>query len=249
MRQFVADLHVHSVLSPCAEVEMTPRNIVWHAAKHGIDIVAITDHNACDNVVAALEAAKDTNVTILLGMEVETKEEVHIIVLFEKMRQLKAWEKFVQHYMSERLNDEQRFGAQFVVDAEDELIRVKPEMLLASLGCGIAEVCAKVKELGGICIASHVDRPVYSLLTQLGFIPPDIELSAVEVSRLTNPEEARKRFPGIGSLPIVTSSDAHRMEDFISGPKTIFHIEEPTLSEIQQALRGQQERFIRGGII
>ncbi|AJQ29379.1 PHP domain protein [Pelosinus fermentans JBW45] len=90
MRQFVADLHVHSVLSPCAAVEMTPRSIVWHAAKHGIDIVAITDHNACDNVVAVFEAAKGTNVVILPGMEVETEEEVHMIVLFEKMRQFKV---------------------------------------------------------------------------------------------------------------------------------------------------------------
>ena len=244
MRQFVADLHVHSVLSPCAEVEMTPRNIVWHAAQHGIDIVAITDHNACDNVTAAFTAAKDTNVIILPGMEVETEEEVHIIVLFEKMRQLKEWEQFVKQHMSGRLNDEKRFGAQFVVDEEDELIRIKPEMLLTSLRCGIAEVCNKVNELGGICIASHVDRPANSLLAQLGFIPPDVELAAVEVSRLMSPSEAKQRFPGIGNLPIVTSSDAHRMDDFLSGPKTIFYMDAPTLPEIQQALKGQNLRRV-----
>jgi len=244
MRQFVADLHVHSVLSPCAEVEMTPRNIVWHAAKHGIDIVAITDHNACDNVTAALAAAKGTNVIILPGMEVETKEEVHLIVLFEKMHQLKVWEHFVNAHMSGRLNDENRFGAQFVVDEEDELIRIKPEMLLTSLSCGIAEVCNKVKKLGGICIASHVDRPANSLLAQLGFIPPDVELAAVEVSRLMSPSEAKQRFPGIGNLPIVTSSDAHRMDDFLSGPKTIFYMDAPTLPEIQQALKGQNLRRV-----
>lgn len=244
MRQFVADLHVHSLLSPCAEVEMTPRNIVWHAVKHGIDIVAITDHNACDNVTAALIAAKDTNVIILPGMEVETKEEVHIIVLFEKMRQLKVWEQFVNEHMSGRLNDEKRFGSQFVVDAEDELIRIKPEMLLTSLNSGIAEVCRAVNHLGGICIASHVDRPANSLLAQLGFIPTDVELAAVEVSRLTSPSEARKRFPAIGNLPIVTSSDAHTIDDFLSGPKTIFYIDAPTLPEIQQALKGQNLRKV-----
>ena len=244
MRQFVADLHVHSVLSPCAEVEMTPRNIVWHAAQHGIDIIAITDHNACDNVIAALAAAKGTNVIILPGMEVETKEEVHLVVLFEKMRQLKAWEQFVTEHMSGRLNDEKRFGAQFIVDAEDELIRVKPEMLLASLCCGIAEVSNKVKELGGICIASHIDRPANSLLAQLGFSPPDVELAAIEVSRLTSPQEAKNRFPAIGNLPIVTSSDAHRMDEFLSGPKTIFYMEEATLSEIQQALQGKNSRRV-----
>jgi hypothetical protein len=223
---------------------MTPRNIVWHAVQNGIDIVAITDHNACDNVTAAFEAAKGTNVIILPGMEVETKEEVHVVVLFEKMRQLKAWEKFVQDHMSGRLNDEKRFGAQFVVDAEDELIRVKPEMLLTSLSAGLAEVCAKVNDLGGLCIASHVDRPVYSVLAQLGFIPPDVKLAAVEVSRLTNPKEATRLFPAIGNLPIITSSDAHTIDDFISGPKTMFYIDEPTLPEIQQALNGQNLRKV-----
>jgi hypothetical protein len=242
MKKFVADLHVHSVLSPCAEVEMTPRNIILHAAEHGIDILAITDHNACDNVTAAMDAAKETNVTVIPGMEVETKEEVHLIVLFEKMRQLKAWEIFVQAHMSGRLNDEKRFGAQFVVDAEDELIRVKPEMLLASLTCGVGEVSAQVAALGGICIASHVDRPTYSILAQLGFIPPDVNLTAVEISRLTNPKEAMVRLPAIGKLPMVTASDAHTIDDFLSGPKTIFYMEEPTLPEIVQALNGQNLR-------
>lgn len=177
-------------------------------------------------------------------MEVETKEEVHLIVLFEKMRQLKVWEQFVSKHMTKRLNDEKRFGAQFIVDAEDELISVKPEMLLTSLTSGITEVCKTVNELGGICIASHVDRPAYSLISQLGFIPPDLELMAVEVSRLMSPEEAIKCFPAIGKLSIVTSSDAHTMDDFLSGPKTIFYIEEPTLPEIIQALKGENLRKV-----
>lgn len=244
MRQFVADLHVHSLLSPCAEVEMTPRNIVHHAVRHGIDIVAITDHNACDNVMAAYGAAKGTNVIILPGMEVETKEEVHIIILFGEIGQLNRWEQFVSEHRSGRLNDEKRFGAQFVVDAEDEFIRRKPELLLTALGCGMAEVSRKVKELGGICIASHVDRPANSLFAQLGFIPPDVELAAVEVSRRMSPEEAKIRFPEIGQLPILTSSDAHRMDDFVNGPKTIFYIAQPTLAEIQQAFQGQNSRKI-----
>jgi len=243
MRQFVTDLHVHSLLSPCAEVEMTPRNIVWHAANHGIDIVAITDHNACDNVAAAFVAAKDTKVIVLPGMEVETKEEVHIIVLFERIKQLIEWEQVVMAHMSGRLNDEKRFGAQFVVDEKDEFIRIKPEMLLNALSMGITEVCSKVNALGGICIASHVDRPANSIIAQLGFIPENLTLAAVEVSSFTNPKTAAKRFPEIGRLPIVTSSDAHRMEDFIKGPKTVFYMEEPTLSEIQQALKKQNLRI------
>lgn len=244
MRRFVADLHVHTLLSPCAAVEMTPRNIVWHAVQHNVDIIAITDHNACDNVAAALEAAKGTDVTVLLGMEVESKEEVHLIVLFEKMRQLKAWENFTQRHMSGRLNNAERFGAQFIVDAEDNFIAEKPELLLASLTVGIAEISEQVKNLGGICIASHIDRPTYSIISQLGFIPPDVELAAVEISRNMSVEHAVQRIPAIGSLPIITASDAHVMDDFVEGPKTSFYLEQPTLGEIRQALLAQNLRKV-----
>lgn len=244
MRRFVADLHVHTLLSPCAAVEMTPRNIVWHAARHGIDIVAITDHNAGDNVPAALAAAKGTDVTVLPGMEVETKEEVHLVVLFEKPRQLFAWEKVVAAHRSGRMNDTDKFGAQFVVDAEDNLVAVKEEMLLASLTLSLDEACAQVNALGGLAIASHVDRPAYSVLSQLGFIPPGLALTAVEVSRRVSPAEAAKRFPAIGGLPVVTASDAHTIEDFLSGPKMAFNLEEPTLAEIRQALYNENSRGV-----
>jgi PHP family Zn ribbon phosphoesterase len=241
---FVADLHVHSVLSPCAAVEMTPRNIIWHAEKHGIDIVAITDHNACDNVRAAMEAAKGTKVTVLPGMEVETKEEIHIVVLFEKMRQLIEWEHIVQAHMSGRFNNEDKFGAQFVVDAEDNLVSVKKEMLLTSLTLSLKEVTEQVEALGGLCIASHIDRPVYSILSQLGFIPPGIKLAAVEISPRLSREEALRRIPALSEWPIIRSSDAHTIDDFVSGPKTVFCLEEPTLSEIRQAIHGQNSREV-----
>ncbi|HWR43316.1 PHP domain-containing protein [Sporomusa sp.] len=244
MRRFVADLHVHTLLSPCAAVEMTPRNIVWHAVEHKIDIIAITDHNACDNIPAALEAAKGTDLTILLGMEVESKEEVHLIILFDKMSQMKEWEQFTKNHMSGRLNDVARFGAQFIVDADDNLIAEKPELLLASLTAGVAEISEQVKRLGGICIASHIDRPIYSIISQLGFIPPDVELAAVEVSRHMSVEHAPMRIPAIGCLPVITASDAHVMEDFVNGPKTAFYLEQPTLGEIRQALLSQNLRKV-----
>ncbi|MDR3565324.1 MAG: PHP domain-containing protein [Negativicutes bacterium] len=244
MRRFVADLHVHSLLSPCAAVEMTPRNIVWHAAQHGIDIVAITDHNACDNVQAAMVAAKGSNVTILPAMEVETKEEIHLIILFEKMRQLREWEGIVKSHMSGRLNNADKFGGQFVVDAEDNLIAVKEEMLLTSLTLGLSEIAARAAAAGGLCIASHIDRPVYSVLSQLGFIPPGIDLAALEISPRTNRQDIVRKMPALAAWPIVTSSDAHTIEDFIGGPKTVFNMEEPTLAEIRQALRSENQRGV-----
>lgn len=244
MRRFVADLHVHTLLSPCAAIEMTPRNIINHAVDCNIDIIAITDHNACDNVAAAVEAAAGTKVVVVPGMEVETKEEVHLITLFETVDQLKSFNDYIASCLSGRVNDQKRFGAQIIVDACDEFIGFREDMLLASLTSGIEEVTAEVAVRNGICIASHVDRPVYSILSQLGFVPPDLMLAAVEVSRLTSTKSATEKFPSIGCLPVITSSDAHYISDFVTGPKTVFYMEKPTLFEIRQALNNQNGRKI-----
>ena len=173
MRWFRADLHVHTLLSPCAAVEMTPRNIVRHAQAAGVDIVAITDHNAGDNVAATMRAAAGTPITVLPGMEVQTREEVHLLALFEKMRDFMKWCAFIERHRSTLRNDEKKLGAQFVVDEEDELIRTEESMLLASTDLSVDEVTAGVAAIGGMTIAAHVDRPSFSILSQLGFIPPD----------------------------------------------------------------------------
>lgn len=238
IRRFNADLHIHSLLSPCAAVEMTPRNIVYHARERGLDIIAVTDHNACDNVAAALVAARDTGITVIPGMEVETKEEAHFVVLFEKMRQLKAWEQFVVQYRPCLQNDDDKFGAQFVVDAEDNLISVKEELLLCSLAIDATQLVQKVHELGGIAIASHIDRPAYSIVSQLGFIPPDLALDGVEVSRRSPPLDTARRLKVPDYMAVLAASDAHTISDFMTGPATSFYLESPSLSEIRQALSG-----------
>ena len=244
IRAFTADLHVHSLLSPCASVEMTPRNIVRHAAEAGVDILAITDHNAADNVSAAMQAAAGSGITILPGMEVETKEEIHVLALFDKLPALQTWQHYVDQRRSGLKNDPDRFGAQFIVDAEDNLLAEKPEMLLAPLNGSITEISRRIHALGGLCIASHVDRPAYSILSQLGFIPDDVELDAVELSRRTTAKEAAVRFPAIAGRPVIRSSDAHTIGDFLTGPKTILHIKEPTLAEILLALNAREKRRV-----
>jgi len=130
------------------------------------------------------------------------------------------------------------------VDEADELVRIEEKMLLASTDLSVEEVAGQVAGMGGITIAAHVDRPSFSVLSQLGFIPPDSGLDAVEVSRNMQMDQVRGDFPAIGSMPVISSSDAHMIDDFISGPKTMFFMEAPTLSEIRQALAGKEGRRV-----
>lgn len=244
LRPYVADLHVHTLLSPCAEVEMTPRNIVQTALENGVDIVAITDHNAGDNIIAAQRAAEGTGLLVIPGMEVETREEVHFIALFESLEVYAKWLDFVALHITELVNDEDAFGGQFVVDHEDNLVEVKEVMLLASLHCSLAEATAEVDRLGGVSIASHVDRPSYSVISQLGFIPANVKLAAIEVSRRCRDKEAQDRIRDATWMSMITASDAHTIDDFINGPKTVFYLQQASLAELKLAFAKEGGRRI-----
>lgn len=249
MNKWLADLHVHTLLSPCAEIEMTPHHIVMKAAEKGINLLAITDHNASANIAAALEAGQRYGVKVLPGMEVQCKEEAHIIVLFDTFEQIECWQQIVDKNMLPLHNDPNRFGSQFIVDADDNFVAEEQRMLLASLKLEADEIIDYCNNLGGICVAAHIDRPSYSLLGQLGFLTKDMALAAVEISPIGLDELAKKCLkPLIGGLPYLTSSDAHRMEEFISGPKTIFYLETPTVAEIKLALRCEQGRSCLPGV-
>ena len=146
-------------------------------------------------------------------------------------------------------NDPNRFGSQFIVDADDNFVAEEQRMLLASLKLEADEIIDYCNNLGGICVAAHIDRPSYSLLGQLGFLTKDMALAAVEISPIGLDELAKKCLkPLIDGLPYLTSSDAHRMEEFISGPKTIFYLETPTVAEIKLALRCEQGRSCLPGV-
>ncbi|MGL5206613.1 MAG: PHP domain-containing protein [Acidaminococcaceae bacterium] len=248
MKKWLADLHVHTLLSPCAEVEMTPHHIVMKAAENGVNLLAVTDHNASANVAAALEAGQRYGVKVLPGMEVQCKEEAHIIVLFDEMEQIKGWQEIVDQKMLTMCNDSLRFGSQFIVDADDNFVAEEHRMLLSSLRLDADEIIETCNQLGGICIAAHIDRPSYSLLGQLGFLTEAMALAAAEISPIGLAELKKKSLNSlVGGLPYITSSDAHRMEEFLSGPKTLFYLERPIVAEIKLALHGEQGRHCLPG--
>ncbi len=248
MRTVLADLHIHTLLSPCAEVEMTPHHIVLRAAEFGIGAVAITDHNASANVLAALRAGERYGVKVFPGMEVECAEEAHIVVLFDKMKQLNAWQRLVDERMNGMRNNAEKFGAQFVVDDEDNFLREEERLLLAPLRMTAAEVVREAALLGGISIAAHVDRPAYSILGQLGFIEPDFGFCAAEISRIGWQQPAMAKLRRLtGFLPPVTNSDAHTILDFVQGLKNRITVEELTLAELRLALQGSGGRSWQPG--
>lgn len=248
MHSILADFHIHTLLSPCAEIEMTPHHIVMRAAEFGIGAVAITDHNASANALAAVKAGERYGVKVFPGMEVECLEEAHIVVLFDTLKQLNAWQQQVDGKMNGLLNNAEKFGGQFVVDDDDNFIREEERLLLAPLRMTAAEVVHEAGRLGGMSIAAHIDRPSYSIVGQLGFIEPDFGFAAAEISAAGWRASKQSKLQRVaGYLPFVTDSDAHNIMDFVQGPKNLITVEELTVAELKLALTNSSGRSWKAG--
>ncbi|HSL31668.1 MAG TPA: PHP domain-containing protein [Anaerolineales bacterium] len=235
MRNFRADLHVHTVLSPCADVEMIPPLIVQAALERKIDLIAITDHNASANVDAVQKAARGTGLTVLPGMEVQSREDVHLLTFFETLDALTPWQAAVDRALPDLHNRTDYFGEQFVVDETGEFIRSDSRLRLTATSFSIDEIFERVRALGGVAVPAHVERASYGLLPSLGLISDRWHLSALELSRHTDPKQAIAAFPALRSYPLIQSGDVHRLDEFLGS--TIFTLASPTLTEIRMAFR------------
>jgi len=243
LRSRWADLHVHTVLSPCAEVEMVPPAIVRRALELGLDWIAVTDHNSVYNVRAVLAAAEGTGLAVMPGLEVESREEVHLVCLFDAAEQAEAWGALVIQHLPRRRNDERFFGAQFVVDASGDYVRTEEQLLLTSTDLSLDEIVRGVAQCGGLVIPAHVDRPANSLLVNLGFIPSELGIEALEISRWTEVAAFRAAHPELAGYALVGSGDAHRLSEMVR--RTAIVTAEATVAELRQALIGEGGRSVR----
>ncbi len=242
MKRFKADMHIHSCLSPCADLQMSPRRIVDQACKVGLDVIALCDHNSADNVTAAMNIGQERGLSVLPGMEVCSREEVHIVALFQQPEQALEMQAHVYAHLAGD-NNVKLFGDQLVVNEADEILSENPRMLIGATDLEIRAIVEQVHHIGGLSIASHVDRQAFGIIGQLGFIPDGLALDGIEISSRTTPRDARASIDGIQDYPYVTSSDAHYLAD-IGKAHTLLEVLKPTLSEIGLALKGLDGRRI-----
>jgi 3',5'-nucleoside bisphosphate phosphatase len=245
MNIFSCDLHIHTCLSPCAELDMHPSAIVRKAIEKKIDVIAICDHNASENAGYVINAAKGTTLVVLPGMEVTSMEEVHIIALFETLEALQSFQKVIYENLSGE-NDEDVFGVQAIVNELGEVEGFNPRLLIGATGLSLNRLVDAVHAKGGLAVASHIDREIFGLLGQLGFVPPDALFDALEISARTGIKKARELYPELSGYSFITSSDAHFISDIGSSP-TGFFLEAPTLAEIRLALKAKAGRRVLEG--
>lgn len=236
LQAFLADLHIHSCLSPCAEREMTPEAIFSRAIALGLQIIAITDHNSTANLPAFL-SSHPPELYVIPGMEVQTREEVHLVCLFPRLETALTCGELVKTHLPAIDNNPEFFGEQTIVNSARE----KRRLLLNSVSFSIDEVVQEVHTLGGIAYPAHIDRPSYSVLSQLGFLPPGLKGKIFELSRWGRIESYQDKY---SDFSIVRSSDAHRLSDLNETARSVFHLKEKSWSELVAALQKINNRIV-----
>jgi PHP family Zn ribbon phosphoesterase len=243
MQYFRADLHIHTVLSPCGDLEMSPGNIVSEAALRGIDIIGITDHNTTRHCELVKRLAEEKGIFVMQGAEITTKEEVHCLAFFENTDALIKFQEYLDSNLPDIKNDPSKFGHQVQVDENEIVIYEEKKLLINAISKSIDEVESFVHSLQGLFIPAHINRPKNSIYSQLGFLPVNLMADALEVSRATTPGQFLKVHPEIKGFTLLQSSDAHYPCD-IGSSTTVFFIEEPSFKEIKMALKEENGRKI-----
>ena len=208
------DFHIHSALSPCGDKDMTPNNIVNMAALSGLNTIAISDHNSIGNVKAAMEVGKNCGVTVIAGMEVETAEEVHILTLYPSLDAAEYAAKKVYEKLPDIKNRPEIFGEQLYMNENDEVLGIEEKLLISPTTLAIEDVFDLVRDCGGLFIPAHVDRHSYSVLTNLGFIPDNIPIRHIEISKKVDDVKAYlDSREDLKAYKIFRNSDAHYLQD------------------------------------
>lgn len=238
LKEFHGDLHIHTCLSPCADLEMSPRNIIKEAKRWGLHFVGICDHNSGENVRATQKAGERERICVIGGMEVTSQEEVHVLALFDELSCLQALQKVVYENLP-GTNDKRIYGDQVVVNEDDEVIGFNEKLLIGATEIALYDVVDLIHRLNGLVVASHIDREGFGIIGQLGFIPEDLRLDAVE--HTVSPK--KDRVASAQDLPAVVSSDAHVLEE-IGRKRTRFLLEEITVAELRRSFRSEAGRRV-----
>ncbi len=237
------DLHIHSCLSPCSSLDMSPIKIVKEALAKNLSLIAITDHNSTENVQAVIKAAEGTNLHVLPGVEITTSEEIHTIGLFPSINDANKMQDLIYDRLQPGENDEDLFGMQVVANELDEVESMNNRLLIGATSLSINEVIDSVHKNNGLIIAAHIDRESYSVISQLGFIPDDFEFDCLEVSKRLTLKDAGNMFGEYKKYPFITSSDSHELED-IGSVITNIIVGTPDFLELKSALEHRDGRKI-----
>lgn len=243
MNSYRADMHIHTVLSPCGDLGMSPGNIVTKAAEKGFDIIAVTDHNHTGHARLTRELGARKGIWVVYGAEINTREEVHCLTFFDTDEQVLTFQEELERNLTKIPNDTSLLGHQVIVDEQEQIVKEISYSLYPGLKWSIEEAAEVVHSLGGLFIPAHVDRFMNGLYSQLGLFPAGLKVDAIEISRHSSPKMSVKEHPELIAYTLIQNSDAHYIDD-IGRAGNNYLMENRNFDELRLALRGEQGRAV-----
>lgn len=232
MSKYYYDLHIHSCLSPCADGDMTPNNIAGMAALKGLGLLALTDHNTCENCPAFFEACKKQGIVAVAGMELSTAEDIHLVCLFEELDDAMRFSDVVYQHLMPIDNRVDIFGEQLVMDGDDNVIREEKRLLISATDLNVYDALSLAREYGAHVRPAHVDREANGMIAVLGDIPCEYDFSWVEFNDGNKIDEYRKKYASLAAAGVLVCSDAHHLWD-INEAENFLEIDDEPYSSVR----------------
>lgn len=232
MKKLYYDLHIHSGLSPCCDNDMSPNNIINMALIKGLNIISITDHNSAKNVEVAFNIASKNGLLLIPGMEVESKEGIHLLCYFKTVAKLMEFSEIIYQHLPEIKNEPEKWGEQLVYNEFDEIIGKEEKLLITSVNLSINKIVDLVSFYQGIVIPAHINRYTNSIITVLGFISDDLKIAGVEIIGDCNEVTYQK-------YHVLKSSDAHFLGDINESINSI-NLEEQSIDSFFAYFGGER---------
>jgi len=224
------DFHIHSCLSPCADMDMTPHSIAGMSYINGLNAIAVADHNTARNIRAVSRAAEQYGVCAVPAIEAESAENIHLLCLFEAIEDAEQMGELLEKHLPPIKNRPDIFGEQWIMNEEDEKTGEIDKLLINATDLPIEKIKAEVEKLGGVCIAAHIDREKNGIVATLGCVPDYLGFSTLELSKTATEENKQ------GNYKYITDSDAHLLTD-ISEKINFLEVNELTPAEIIKILK------------
>ena len=208
MNRYYYDLHIHSCLSPCGDNESTPASLAGMAAVIGLDILALTDHNAARNCPAFFAAAEEVGIIPIAGMELTTAEDIHVVCLFPTLGDALRFNDLVDERIMKVKNRPAIFGEQLIMNELDEVIGRVDNLLSVATDISVEVLPEIVADYNGICYPAHIDRDSNGIIAILGTLPDEPHFSTVELKDKEKLALYTEKY-GLGERNIVFDSDSH----------------------------------------
>jgi PHP family Zn ribbon phosphoesterase len=245
LKKINTDFHIHTCLSPCGDLEMSPQKIVETAIMRQLDMIAITDHNTAENCSAVIGAAAGTSLTVLPGMEITSREEVHIVSLFRDVDQAHAVQNVIYSQLPKDVGNLYS-DDQVVANEKDEVEGFCDYLLMGATTMSVKQIVEMVHSYEGLAFAAHIDRMAFGIIAQLGFIPPNVPFDGLEVSSRFKIENACVTYKEYAEYNFITNSDAHFLRD-IGTVHNQFYLHNPDFDNLANALAHKMECYLEVG--